>query len=147
MKKIPLTQGKFALVDDEDYEYLKRWKWYAHKDRNTFYAARQTPQGGGKQKMIQMHAEIIGRKEGFVTDHINGNGLDNRRGNLRHATNRQNGQNLHVEKSSKYPGVSWSKSNTNWRATIRVRGKVKYLGGFVDELEAAQAYQAAVASL
>lgn len=148
MKKIPLTQGLFALVDDEDFEYLNQWKWYALKDGNTFYAVRKSKSVNGKRDLVRMHVEVLGKKEGFVSDHINGNGLDNRRHeNLRHVTHRQNLQNRHSEKSSKYPGVSWRKETSQWLAQIRLDGKKKYLGYFASEEEASQAYQTAAGAL
>jgi hypothetical protein len=147
MKEIPLTQGKVALVDDEDYEWLNQWKWCAYKNKNTFYAARHTKTENGKQTMIRMHIEVIGKREGLITDHINGNGLENRRENLRHVTRRQNGQNRHDERSSKHPGVSWYKRDKNWQATIQVNGKRKHLGYFSNEADAFRAYCSAVKSL
>ena len=144
MKKLPLTQGQVAIVDDADYEWLSQWKWYAAKICNIFYAVRQAKRVNGKQKNIFMHAEIIGRKEGLEIDHINGNGLDNRRENLRHVTHRENGQNRHDKRSSKYPGVCWHKRDFNWQATIRLNGKAKYLGSFINEEDAFAAYCRAV---
>ena len=84
MKKIELTQGKVALVDDCDYERLNRYKWHTFKHLNLFYAARNSPRINGKKHMIQMHYEIIGKPpKGFVTDHIDGDGLINLRSNFR----------------------------------------------------------------
>ena len=103
-KKIELTQGKFAIVDDGDFEWLNQHKWSAQKGRNTYYAIRGVRENG-KHKRIYMHIEILGKKNGLQIDHMNGNGIDNRRTNLRHVTSRQNRQNLHINKSSKYPGV------------------------------------------
>lgn len=147
MKQIPLTQGLFALVDDDDYEWLNQWKWCAAKDRNVFYARRNSKRVNGKQTPIHMHIEIIGRKEGLVTDHINGDGLDNRRENLRHVTNRQNQQNRHNERSSKYPGVYWYKRDGKWATRIWVGSRRLWLGCFAIEADAYQAYYKAVNSL
>ncbi len=145
MKEIPLSQGKVAIVDDTDYEWLNQWKWYAHKGTNTFYVTRHSKKASGKRKAILMHIEIIGKREGLMTDHINGNGLDNRRENLRHVTRRQNAQNqCHRNASSRYPGVSWSKWHSKWIVNFRVDSKLKYLGLFVNELAAAEAYNKAL---
>jgi hypothetical protein len=98
MKGIPLTRGKVALVDDEDFEVLNTHKWYAHKDHCTFYACRQA-EDGSKKKMT-MHRQLLSLKlgrpllKGEKTDHWNGNGLDNKRENLRLSTNAQNGRKL-----------------------------------------------------
>lgn len=148
MKEIPLTQGKFALVDDDDYDWLNQWKWYANKGGNTFYACRHPNVASGKRTIITMHVDIMGKKEGLVTDHINGNGLDNRRINLRHVTHRQNLQNRHGERSSKYPGVQWKKIQGGfWTAQFRHKEKCKHLGCFSDELDAYNAYCKAISEL
>ena len=143
MKEIPLTQGKVAIVDDEDYKYLSQFKWCAHKVYNIFYAVRNIREDG-KQKTLQMHTAILGRKDGFECDHINGNGLDNRRSNLRLVTHRQNEQNRHKKKTSKYPGIYWNKQNKKWEALIRINGKRIHLGLFNDEYKAYLAYCKAV---
>ena len=147
MKRIVLTQGQIALVDDEDFEKLNKYKWYAIKGRETFYAQRMSPTINGRRHIIKMHHEIIGKPlKGFVTDHRNGRGLDDQRHNLRHVTRRQNSQNRkngHKE-SSKFPGVSWSKRKKVWQAKIYVNGRQKHLGHFVDEYEAFKIYRQAV---
>lgn len=144
MKLIPLTQGKFAKVDDTDYEWLSQWKWHARKNGNAFYASRQSIKIGGKQKTIRMHIAIIGKREGFITDHINGDGLDNQRHNLRHATPRQNQQNQHVETSSRFPGVYWRPERGKWQAQIKIGRATKYLGIYASEEAAFNAYRKAV---
>lgn len=140
MREIPLTRGKVALVDDEDFEHLSHFKWNAHKCRNTYYATRQSRVADGRARFIRMHIEIVGTPVGMVTDHINGNGLDNRRKNLRIVTNRENAQNRHVLKTSKYPGVTWQKEPGKWSARIMIDGRVRSLGLFSDEEKAADAY-------
>lgn len=147
IKTIPLTLGKLAFVDDEDYELLSKFKWYAVKDRGTYYAVRQLKRVNGKQKRIRMHTEIIGNKNGYVVDHINGDGVDNRRVNLRHLTIRQNGQNRRVLKSSKYPGVSWSTKSLKWHAGVVLNGKRRHLGYYSNETDAFLAYKVAVNEL
>lgn len=153
-KEIPLTQGKYAIVDDEDFEELNRYKWYAHKDKNTFYAMRHVTKEEAKKEgrstrdtTIYMHQQILGKKEGYQIDHVNGNGSDNRRKNLRYVTNRQNAQNRHINKSSQYPGVSWHKQSQKWRMRIRINGKEIHLGLFTNEYDAFLAYKNAVKTL
>lgn len=139
MKEINLTQGKVALVDDEDFEELSQYKWFAQKAVNTFYAER-VDMTTGKPKKIKMHREIMKTHKGMETDHIDHNGLNNCKSNLRNVTHRQNGQNRGEDKSSKYAGVSWHKVSMKWSARIRINKKRKYLGYFDTELEAHHAY-------
>jgi hypothetical protein len=143
-KEIKLTHGKYTIVDDGDFERLNQYKWRASIHPHTCYVNRSIKNKDGKWKMISMHHEIIGIKEGFITDHINGNGLDNRRCNLRHVTPRQNTQNLHRVKSSKYPGVCWCKASSRWISVIGIKKTKKYLGSFLDEEDAYYAYCRAV---
>ena len=149
MKEIQLTQSQVALVDDDLYEELNQVKWNAHKDGKTFYGRRWSPMVNGKRHIVLMHHVILGRPpKGFVTDHINGCGIDNRRKNLRFVTNRQNGQNnKNCKKSSQYPGVYWDKEYKKWRVCIRINGKTKNLGRFTDEKAAFEAYKKAVNEL
>lgn len=148
MKEIPLTQGKSALVDDEDYPRLSKPRWYAQKDGRTWYAGRHSQTDpAGNRHLILMHRAIIDLPKGMEIDHINGNGLDNRKENLRVVTKRQNQQNWHIRKTSKYPGVGWHKGKGRWQAQIRIKGKKTHLGYFTDELEAATTYSVACAVL
>ena len=151
MKEIPLTQGKVALIDDEDYEWISQFKWYAYKGRSTFYSMRNI-KGGNP---VRLHREILKRnlgenfKDSFVVDHINHNGLDNRKGNLRLVTNRENLMNQKNKSfySSIYPGVFVSKGkyrNKKYVAQIRIGEKRKFLGSFYTEIEAAITYVKAV---
>jgi len=137
MKKIPLTQGMCALADDEDYEYLNQWKWYAAKQHNGYYAFR-SDYSTGKVKTIRMHKEILTEEKDI--DHKDGNGLNNQKYNIRYCTHPQNHQNRkhHKNCSSIYKGVSLCFSK--WRAQIMFDGKVKHLGLFSEEKEAALAY-------
>ncbi len=103
MKTIPLTQGKIAIVDDSDYEYLSQWKWHY----NSGYAERG--------KHIHMHRVVLGTSQ--TVDHINGETLDNRRSNLRPINHSTNAMNMRKHKgASKYKGVSFS--NGYWRVQI-----------------------------
>lgn len=149
MKKIQLTQGKVALVDDEDFERLNQFKWCVYRYGHLFYAGRAKSVGRKKQTTIRMHHEIIGKpSEGFETDHEDGNGLNNQRYNLRHVTHRQNCQNYkNIVKTSKYPGVSWFKQTKKWVAKIKINGVQKHLGYFVSEIEAFNTYCSAVECL
>lgn len=139
MKQIPLTQGKFALVDDEDFEYLNQWKWHYLK---VGYAARSVKKDN-KKTYIYMHREINETVVGRHTDHINNDKLDNRRHNLRSATKGQNmanvGKRAHGA-SSRYKGVSLDKRNRRWFSRICIGNNKIYLGRFSTEIEAAQSY-------
>lgn len=138
MKRIQLTQGKFALVDDEDYEFLNQWKWYVDHIGNCWYAT--TLVGGvGSKKKVRMHKMLCIGKE---IDHKNHNGLDNRRENLRSCTRSQNNMNSRKQFgcSSKYKGVQFHKQNCNFRAYGSIRKKQIHLGSFSTEDDAAKAY-------
>lgn len=148
MKKIKLTQGKFVLVDDCDYEYLNQWKWCTGKLRNTFYAVRGSRRSESKKrKLIYMSKVILQRMEIKFkqVDHIDGNGLNNQRSNLRSATNQENlfNQGLRSDNTSGHKGVSWNKRVQKWQVCIRVNGKNKHLGLFDDIEDAARAYNQA----
>jgi hypothetical protein len=140
-RAIPLTRGKFAIVDEADYECLSQFKWQAHKDRSTFYAVRSTPAVNGKRGVIRMHQVLVG--EGC--DHKDGNGLNNARANLRPATIRQNNcnQGVRSDNTSGYKGVSWHKAAKQWQARISVDGERKILGYYNTPEEAARAYDEA----
>lgn len=144
VKRIPLTQGKFAIVDDADYEYLMQWKWYAVKDKNTYYAMRnqRISESGtrARRTTILMHRAIMKVQTGLQIDHINHNGLDNRKANMRICTNKENHYNQLSQrnKTSKYRGVSRDKNR--WRADIQRDKNKLYLGSYVSEIKAALAY-------
>ena len=141
MEKIPLTQEKYALIDDEDYPIVSLFKWYAGKDSNTFYASTSITLNGKETKM-RMHRLILNAKKGEETDHRDANGLNNQKFNLRKCTRSQNSMNVKKRqgKSSQYKGVSWHKRNRVWVAYIRLNWKLFYLGCFKNEKEAANAY-------
>ena len=136
-KLIPLTRGKFAIVDAEDYESLDRYKWHANKGSRTYYA-RSRKNG----KMIRMHRVITNAPKGLVVDHINHNGADNRKKNLRICTYAENSHNRRCGRrgSSKYKGVSRCKKKELFLACIRCDGKHYHLGRFKSEIAAAKAY-------
>jgi len=142
-RRIPLTQGKYAIVDPKDFTRLNKHKWHANKAKNTYYAIRRVHVGYKKWKHIQMHREILRPPSHLFVDHINHNGLDNRNANLRTATAMQNSYNrIHFRKnpSSKYKGVSWNKHKNKWSVQIRYDGRSKFIGFFDNEIEAAKAY-------
>ena len=131
IRYIPLTRGLHAIVDAEDYERLSQYKWYAAISNNgTFYARRNSPDG-----VVSMHRTIMQAPDGKVVDHINGNGLDNRRCNLRICTQYENALNSRprVDSKSRFKGVV--PHGDKWRA--RVGGE--HVGLFDDEIEAAKA--------
>ncbi len=141
-KLIPLTQDKFAIVDAEDYDRLNKYKWHAQKDRRNYYAKRRRSYG-----MVLMHRVILNAPAGLVVDHINHNGLDNRKANLRLCTAAQNSQNsrpcIRPNQWSKYKGVTFHKHKKRFTAFIRHNKKKYFLGYFKNEIDAAKAYDKA----
>lgn len=139
MIKIPLTKGKFAIVDDEDYQYLSKWEWKFHSNG---YACRSIKKDK-KTTTFLMHRIVNQTPDNLQTDHINGDRLDNRKENLRTATYIENNRNMPKTKrpsSSKYKGVHWVMDSKKWRAQIRINGKKTCLGFFQNEDEAAFIY-------
>jgi len=146
MRTIPLTRGMTAIVDDEDYEHLTQWSWCVSPGVQTHYALRRSRVVG---RGIPVHEEIMGRRDGYTIDHINGNGLDNRRCNLRWATASQQQWNRRPSRnnSSGYKGVRFDRERNKWRAEIAAGGKRKFLGRFDTPEDAAKAYDAAAREL
>ncbi len=136
IRRIPLSRGRFAIVDAVDYEWLSQYKWTCRGGANP-YAARS--EGG---KIIWMHREIMHTPPGKVCDHIDAVSLNNRRGNLRNCTRGQNAANVpkRAHASSCYKGVSWDTRSGKWRAKIKCHGKAYELGLFTSEIAAARAY-------
>lgn len=142
---IPLTKGKVTIVDKKDFAFLSRFKWCDHDG----YAFRATGPKE-KQKFLRMHRVIMNAPEGKVVDHINGDGYDNRRSNLRICTQQENTSNRKGWKkhlSSKFKGVTWLKREKAWLAQICKNYKHHYLGQFKTEIEAAKAYDLAAKRL
>ena len=136
VRYIALTKGKFAIVDMEDYERLSRHKWYAMEVKGRWYARRSIPGG-----VILMHREIMNAPDGMLVDHINGNGLDDRKVNLRLCTVQQNCSNSRSRGgASQYLGVS--RHRDKWVARMMHNGEDFNLGLFDDEVEAAKARDA-----
>ena len=143
MKEIELTLGKKALVDDADYEWLSQYSWSACKGKYTIYALRSGKNKAGKFINIAMHREIMQTPDGLLTDHIDGNGLNNQRTNLRICSAGQNQHNSspHKNRSSKFKGVSWKKSGKKWVVRIQLNYKSKHIGVYKTEIEASNAFQ------
>jgi hypothetical protein len=147
-RKIPLTKGKYAIVDPDDYERLSKSKWIAFSGTRTFYALRWSKQeNGSKRHHVRMHRVIMQPPKGMLVDHINHNGLDNRKANLRLATQSQNSCNKRktISKTvSRYKGLAlYPNRGKRWAARIRINERLKHLGSFEDETEAARAYDRA----
>jgi len=122
MKRIPLTQGKFAIVDDEDYDRLIRYKWYTENPYPGIFYARAS----NKNKVFMHHMVLGGRPKQLGVDHCNRNGLDNRKCNLRWATTSQNQWNRKIEMgTSKYKGVCRMTGTDKW--LVRIGYKIKII--------------------
>jgi hypothetical protein len=141
VKEIPLTQGKVALVDDDRFEELNAFKWYASYDGWNWYASRSDHSNGG-QRTVLMHRQVMGLQRGDKrqVDHKDGDGLNNMLDKLRIATNQQNTFNQRRNKNNQsgFKGASWQKHKKKWLAQIMINGKTKFLGLF-DTPEAAHA--------
>ncbi len=142
MKKVELTQGQFALVDDEDFDLVNRHKWNVTTQKHTSYASRAVKKNG-KWTTEYMHRLIMGSPKGLDIDHISRDGLDNRRSNMRSCTRGQNLRRRIPFGKSKYKGIYWCDTKKRWRAQIMVDGKRQSLGSYADEIEAAKAYDRA----
>jgi hypothetical protein len=146
MRHIELSRGLVALVDDEDFERVMAGaKWFAKRHRNTDYARRNV-WIDGKRTTASMHRFITGAPASLVVDHIDGNGLNNQKSNLRLLTDAQNQINKTNKRkgcSSRFKGVSFFTSRGLWRATIQLNRKWTCLGCFPTEEQARDAYAAA----
>ena len=144
--EIPLTRGYVALVGAEDAERVRGFKWHACVLRHTVYAVRNVRRDDGTQTKQSMHAFLVGEKG---VDHVNGNGLDNRRSNLRSASLSENGQNRRkpARNTSGFKGVTWKKRERKWQAQIGIDGKLRHLGLFATAEEAGRAYDQAARDL
>lgn len=134
---LPLSQGKFAMIDSDDFEKVGRVKWSAKKTKSgNFYAVHKP----AKSKALFLHCEILGS---VGVDHIDGDGLNCRRENLRPATTKQNKQAFCRKapgSTSKFRGVSWYRGVSKWVARVRFNNRLFYLGKFSIEEDAAKAY-------
>ena len=154
MRQLKLTQDQYTLVDDDVYEWASKYKWYTGKNGNTAYVVRKyyIDKISKKRRNMALHHCIIGfplnKKQ---VDHIDGDGLNNQRSNLKIVTVRGNSQNRRErrigKKSSKYVGVFWHKRIKKWQVSLQLNGKSKHLGYFDDELLANEIYTNAVKNL
>ena len=140
VKRIPLGDGRYALVDAADYDWLSQYNWRLQNG----YAARRH-----QTRTTYMHREIAKPPPGMMVDHVNHNKRDNRRANLRVCTRQQNTQNndKHARSSSRFKGVGYSKDRRKWFAKIWFEGQRIWLGYFLDEVEAARTYDAKAVEL
>lgn len=143
VKQIPLTRDMVAIVDDNDYDELSKYKWSAGVAANGFYAKRSSP--APFRKTIYMARVIMNAKPDDHVDHISGNTLDNRRQNLRICTQRENNYNRKISKnnSSGFKGVSWNNGHGAWFSQLQVNRKNLNLGYYDTPEEAARAYDRA----
>jgi hypothetical protein len=135
-KYIPLTKGYIAIVDTADYEWLMQYRWTAQEKGGNVYASRHF-----NGTTMYMHREITGAPADKLVDHIDHNGINNRRCNLRVCSAAENIRNsVGRSSSSRYKGVVWDKRRMKWLASTTINGKCKFIGHFKSEIEAAKAY-------
>ncbi len=141
----PKFPNTFSMVDDEDFELLSQWKWYALGSRHSVYAARMIRKDCGGWGKVHLHRFIMGTPRGLYTDHRDHNGLNNQRSNLRNCTASQNQMNQKCMKgkTSRFKGVSFSKREGKYTSYIKIDGKQISLGDYVVEIDAAIAYNVA----
>ena len=149
MKKVKISKNKVVLVDDSDFKLVNSYRWYAEKHRSTYYAYNSVRKGNITEHS-SMHRLIMDAEDGQQVDHKNGDGLDNRRENLRICTNVQNQGNRKTSThyggntcSSTFKGVSWHKPANKWTAQICKEKVKRHLGCFILEEDAARAYDKA----
>ena len=135
MKRILLTQGQYAIVDDEDLERISHWKWHfggGYARRGNYPSWR----------LIYMHREVLNVPSHLDCDHINGNRLDNRKINLRVCTHAQNTKNRKLSRNNRsgFKGVHWRERDKKWSASIGIEKRRMYLGYFETREEAATSY-------
>jgi hypothetical protein len=142
-REIELTRGMKALVDDDMYEELSRFKWRVRHSWSSWYAMRH----GNNGKSFDMHRVVLGltHGDGIQVDHIDGNGLNNQRSNLRICSNTENQRNRRVgaNNTSGFKGVDFHKHSGTWRARISIDGRRVFLGAFDNSIDAARAYNKA----
>jgi hypothetical protein len=143
---LPLSRGLVAVIDFDDFERVGRVKWYAQTTNcGAVYAARNRP-SGSKPRLMLLHREVMHCPQNRQVDHVNGDTLDNRKSNLRKATDSQNKTGFRRSKtgtSSKFRGVCWYKRDALWQARLSKERTIIFLGRFLNEEDAARAYDAA----
>ena len=140
MKQISLTQNKETIVDDDIYEVIGHLKWYAQNRGKTYYASKNI-RIDKKWRVILLHHVVMGIPlDNNEIDHIDGNGLNNQRSNLRVVSRRKNGQNLGVHRNGKLIGATWVDSKNKWIAKIKIGDRRVHIGSFDTELQAHEAY-------
>lgn len=138
-RRIKLTQGKYAIIDPEDYDKINQYKWHCIN----FSYAKRVVYKGRQRTDLYMHRFICPAPDDMVVDHINRNSLDNRKANLRPATQKQNVWNRERKNNlgnSPFYGVRWRKDLRKWQVRMYINGKRRLIGNFKDEIEAAKAY-------
>lgn len=138
MKEIKLTKGMVALVDDEDFERVSEFKWFPKTSKRSYYAMANYRLGKNKRTTLHLHRFIMNNPKGLQVDHINHDGLDNRKENLRACSKKDNIRNQVIRSNNKsgFKGVFFHSQNKNWIAKIRN----KHIGVFQDKVSAAHAY-------
>lgn len=141
-RKIYLDEGKWTILDTQDYYRYACFKWCIGGDKDNLYAVRGQLNGPVDMKMVRLHRLIMAAPKGLLVDHHNGDSLDNRRANLRLATNSQNQFNRRKRENttSRFKGVYFHKVHRKWAAQITIRGKRIFLGYFHSEIKAARTY-------
>ena len=142
-RRIKLTRGKYAIVDVEDFERLNKYKWHSTQYGYAKRAVSNKSGKGRKQVEVYMHKLICPAPKGMIVDHINRNCLDNRKNNLRPATQKQNVWNRKFARKggkTSYNGIRWDRNKEKWQVRLTINGRRKSFGYYADELEAARAY-------
>lgn len=144
-KEIQLTQGQVAIVDDEDFDYLNQFKWYANNMSGKFYAVRGLRINKKIAACLLMHRVIMNPEKGMVVDHLDRNPLNNQKSNLRICTQGENSRNrnFNINNKSGFKGVHWHKAGKKWISRININKEILYLGLFTDVKEAAKTYNEA----
>jgi hypothetical protein len=145
LKSIPLTNGWAAFVDDEDYERLATMAWYARQESHTTYVSGYAPSSGygkGDYSRVLLHAFLMSPPSGLEVDHIDGDGLNNQRGNLRIVTHQQNMLNRRMQRNNRsgFRGVHFLSRTQTWRVGLKINGTLIHRYGFVTPEEAAHTY-------
>ncbi|MHC4185837.1 MAG: HNH endonuclease [Planctomycetota bacterium] len=145
-RRIKLTRGKYAIVDVEDFERLNQYKWHSTHYGYAKRAVSKRCGKGRKQVEVYMHKLVCPAPAGMIVDHINRNSVDNRRVNLRAATQKQNVWNRKFARKrgrTRYNGIRWDKNKEKWQVRLTIDGRRRSFGYYADEIEAAKAYDRA----